>query len=156
MKREILLNNEIILIDILEEGKDFVRFIYDDVESCVELINKNKDEMRIKHNKQSWNIIQVDDSYVVDGKEFLIKENNQIQTKNKKKDHGQMLSPMPGKILKILVHEGEEVVPGTPILVMEAMKMEHTIKASRNGVIEKIYFKEGEQIQGGVELVKLC
>jgi 3-methylcrotonyl-CoA carboxylase alpha subunit len=63
---------------------------------------------------------------------------------------------MPGKILKILVKEGQVVEAGTPILVMEAMKMEHTIKASKAGKIEKIHFKEGEQVAGGVELVKLC
>jgi 3-methylcrotonyl-CoA carboxylase alpha subunit len=63
---------------------------------------------------------------------------------------------MPGKILKLLVKVGEDVVPGTPILVMEAMKMEHTIKASKAGKIEKIHFKEGDQVAGGVELVKLC
>jgi 3-methylcrotonyl-CoA carboxylase alpha subunit len=63
---------------------------------------------------------------------------------------------MPGKILKILVTIGQDVVIGTPILVMEAMKMEHTIKASKSGKIEKIFFKEGDQVSGGVELVKLC
>ena len=60
------------------------------------------------------------------------------------------------KILKIFIKEGSEVEPGTPILVMEAMKMEHTIKASKKGVVEKIHYKEGDQVQGGVELVKLC
>jgi 3-methylcrotonyl-CoA carboxylase alpha subunit len=54
------------------------------------------------------------------------------------------------------VKVGQDVVAGTPILVMEAMKMEHTIKASKAGKIEKIYFLEGDQVAGGVELVKLC
>jgi 3-methylcrotonyl-CoA carboxylase alpha subunit len=78
------------------------------------------------------------------------------RSKSKGKDVGEMKSPMPGKILKILVSTGAEVEIGTPILVMEAMKMEHTIKASKKGVVEKILFKEGDQVQGGVELVKLC
>jgi biotin carboxyl carrier protein len=70
-------------------------------------------------------------------------------------DHGQMKSPMPGKILKILVKVGDEVKAGTPILVMEAMKMEHTIKASKAGTILQIHFKEGDQVAGGVELVNV-
>jgi 3-methylcrotonyl-CoA carboxylase alpha subunit len=67
-----------------------------------------------------------------------------------------MISPMPGKILKILKNVGDEVTKGTGLIVMEAMKMEHTIKASKDGKIEKIFCKEGDQVKAQVELVKLC
>jgi 3-methylcrotonyl-CoA carboxylase alpha subunit len=67
-----------------------------------------------------------------------------------------MISPMPGKILKIFVELGAEVVAGTPLLVMEAMKMEHTIKAAKTGVIAKIHFQENAQVAAGVELVTIC
>jgi biotin carboxyl carrier protein len=66
-----------------------------------------------------------------------------------------MSSPMPGKILKVLVSEGDEVSAGQGLLVMEAMKMEHTIKAAFEGVVTKVHFKEGDLVGGGVDLVDL-
>ena len=66
-----------------------------------------------------------------------------------------MNSPMPGKILKLLVSEGQKVSKGEGLLIMEAMKMEHTIKASDDGILEKFHFAEGELVDGGVELVQL-
>jgi biotin carboxyl carrier protein len=64
-------------------------------------------------------------------------------------------SPMPGKIFKILGQAGDQVQVGTPLLVLEAMKMEHTIKAPFAGVIESYPFKVGDQIPIGAKLVNL-
>lgn len=68
---------------------------------------------------------------------------------------GSLQSPMPGKIFKVLKREGEEVKLGDPVLILEAMKMEHTIKAQQDGVVKKIHFEEGAQVQGGVELCEI-
>lgn len=68
---------------------------------------------------------------------------------------GSLQSPMPGKIFKVLKGEGEEVVKGDPVIILEAMKMEHTIKAQQDGVVKKIHFHEGAQVQGGVELCEI-
>lgn len=70
-------------------------------------------------------------------------------------DHGGLISPMPGKIFKVLVGVGDEVKQGEPLLILEAMKMEHAIKAPHDGVVKSIHFKEGEQVDGGVELACL-
>ena len=68
---------------------------------------------------------------------------------------GSLTSPMPGKIFKVLVSEGEKVTKGQTLLILEAMKMEHTIKASKDGKIKEIIFKVGDQVQNGSELVRL-
>lgn len=68
---------------------------------------------------------------------------------------GSLQSPMPGKIFKVLRNEGEEVKMGDPVLILEAMKMEHTIKAQQDGIVKKIHFMEGAQVQGGVELCEI-
>ena len=74
----------------------------------------------------------------------------------KSAQHGSnMLSPMPGKILKVFKNAGDKVEVGETILVMEAMKMEHAIKATNNGTIAQIVHGEGEQVQGGVLLVEM-
>lgn len=65
------------------------------------------------------------------------------------------LSPMPGKIIKVFIEEGQSVKKGDSLIILEAMKMEHTIKASFDGVIDKVFYKNGELVDGGVELVSL-
>jgi 3-methylcrotonyl-CoA carboxylase alpha subunit len=68
---------------------------------------------------------------------------------------GSLQSPMPGKIFKITSKVGDKVKVGDPVIVMEAMKMEHTIKASKDGVVKEIFYKEGDQIQGGILLCEI-
>lgn len=66
-----------------------------------------------------------------------------------------MSAPMPGVVLKVLVEAGAEVEKGTPLVILEAMKMEHTIVAPRNGKVVAIHCREGELVQPGVELIEL-
>lgn len=70
-------------------------------------------------------------------------------------DEGAMVSPMPGKILKIMTEAGKTVKKGEGLLVMEAMKMEHTIKANADGVVANVHCAEGDLVDGGVELVSI-
>lgn len=83
------------------------------------------------------------------------KEDRSRRKRGAANDAGSMLSPMPGKIFKILSEVGAEVKKGETILILEAMKMEHSVKASDDGVIDKIFFQEGELVDGGVPLVSL-
>ena len=70
-------------------------------------------------------------------------------------DEGGLSAPMPGKILEVHVSEGQNVKSGDVLMVMEAMKMEHKIVASSDGKVESIYFKEGDQVPQGAELLNL-
>lgn len=67
----------------------------------------------------------------------------------------QVVAPMPGKVTKIMVQPETIVSPGEPILVMEAMKMEYTLKAEISGVVELVDCSIGEQVQLGKVLVKI-
>ena len=66
-----------------------------------------------------------------------------------------MSAPMPGIVLKILVNQGDVVTKGQPLLILEAMKMEHVIAAPRDGTVAGINCKEGEMVQPGVELITM-
>ena len=61
-------------------------------------------------------------------------------------------SPMPGKVIKILAKEGEEVKRGQGVIVVEAMKMENELKAPKDGVIKEIKVKEGDAVEAGARL----
>ncbi len=64
-------------------------------------------------------------------------------------DVSEIRSPMPGKIVRVLMTEGESVVVGQGIVVMEAMKMQNEIKSSMAGRIRKIAVVEGETVRSG-------
>ena len=64
-------------------------------------------------------------------------------------------APMPGKVLRVLVSEGQRVKIGQGLVVLEAMKMENEIPAPRDGVVKKIYVKEGDTVDTGQPLVEL-
>ncbi len=68
---------------------------------------------------------------------------------------GSLSSPMPGKVVQVLVNEGDRVAKGTALLILEAMKMEHTITAPIDGVISELHYHEGDMIDEGVELLVL-
>ena len=71
-------------------------------------------------------------------------------------DEGSGLSaPMPGKVLQVLVEVGQIVEPGQPLMILEAMKMEHRIIASQEGTVSAINFSEGDQVQQGSALLEL-
>jgi len=68
---------------------------------------------------------------------------------------GSLAAPMPGKVIQLLVEEGVKVKKGDPLLVLEAMKMEHTITAPADGTVKEIRFRAGEQVLEGAELILL-
>ena len=69
--------------------------------------------------------------------------------------YGEILAPMPGAVLEVLVSEGERVEQGQTILLLESMKMELAISASLSGVVRRISVRTGQQVERGMRLVEL-
>ncbi len=63
--------------------------------------------------------------------------------------HGSLLAPMPGTVVSVGAAEGEVIEAGTPVLVIEAMKMQHTVSAPSAGVLTKLNVKPGQQVASG-------
>ncbi len=68
---------------------------------------------------------------------------------------GGLTAPMPGKVLTVMATVGESVDEGQPLVVMEAMKMEHRICADVAGTVTVIHFSDGDQVEQGVTLVEI-
>ena len=68
---------------------------------------------------------------------------------------GLISSAIPGKIVSVLVSEGDEVDSGSVVIVLEAMKMQNEIKAGIDGRVEKIMCKPGERIEANVPLMDI-
>jgi 3-methylcrotonyl-CoA carboxylase alpha subunit len=69
---------------------------------------------------------------------------------------GGLTAPMPGKVVGFLTKVGERVVRGQALAVMEAMKMEHTLSAPHDGVVEELLYAVGDQVAEGGELLRLA
>jgi len=67
---------------------------------------------------------------------------------------GDLKSPMPGLVLKILVKEGDEVKKGDSLIVLEAMKMENMLKAQGNGLVKAIKVQQGNAVEKGALLIQ--
>jgi 3-methylcrotonyl-CoA carboxylase alpha subunit len=102
----------------------------------------------------------VEASVVEDGAELHVFVNDvhtklrvpEVNFAAKAHDQG-AVSPMAGKVVKVMVEAGETVTKGQNLMIMEAMKMEHVIRAPRDGVVEAVLLKDGDFVEGNKLLV---
>ncbi|MES2073474.1 MAG: acetyl/propionyl/methylcrotonyl-CoA carboxylase subunit alpha [Pseudomonadota bacterium] len=66
---------------------------------------------------------------------------------------GRLTAPMPGKIVAVMVGKGQQVKKGEPLMIMEAMKMEHTISAPVDGVVDEVLYAVADQVAEGAQLL---
>jgi 3-methylcrotonyl-CoA carboxylase alpha subunit len=66
---------------------------------------------------------------------------------------GRLTAPMPGKVVAVIAAKGQAVKKGDPLVIMEAMKMEHTITAPGDGLVEEILYQVGDQVADGAPLL---
>jgi biotin carboxyl carrier protein len=66
-----------------------------------------------------------------------------------------LAAPMPGKVVRVLVHPGDTVRARQPLIVVEAMKMENELRAVRDGQVAKVHVEEGVSVDAGALLIEL-
>jgi len=159
MEKIFLINGEEIKVTNFSHQAGVVRFTFEGKEYDFTLLHHEKNEMifhgenRVKVNSSLLNS-HGESMIMALGKEAVVAVPSKKFTKSKGLAGG-LVSPMPGKIFKVLKPEGAKVQKGETILILEAMKMEHSMRADVDGVVKKIFFKEGELVQGGVVLAQL-
>ena len=110
----------------------------------------------ISDDKKGFGIVTIDGhDFNVRRNDILVEEDVFGTFDSGGKDGGEIISPMPGKVIKINVKKGKTVRKGDVLLVVEAMKMENNITAPRDGKVEKVNVKIGEMVDGSLELVVL-
>jgi len=109
-------------------------------------MNKEKDQ-----KKERFKSIVIDDT-----KYKTLLNTKYINRKAwEKPDETKVIAFIPGTIIKVFVKEKQKLKKGTRILVFEAMKMKNNVFIHRDGVIKKIYVKEGDNVPKGILMVEL-
>ena len=93
----------------------------------------------------------------LDGEDYEIKRVTEATEEfgEAEEDLGSLSSPMPGRIVKLLVKPGDRVKKGQDLIVVEAMKMENKIASPIDGVVKRVFFPEGDQIEANVPLIEI-
>ena len=102
-------------------------------------------------------VVAVDDkrSVFLQGSTYLLLRDDPLHMVEAGGAHGGGLTaPMPGKVVALLAQAGQKVEKGAPLLILEAMKMEHTITAPSAGTIKAFCYAAGEQVADGAALVE--
>tara|TARA_B100000902_G_C27033677_1_gene775778 strand:+ start:60 stop:521 length:462 start_codon:yes stop_codon:yes gene_type:complete len=83
------------------------------------------------------------------------KQESKIESLDSKVEGNSIKALMPGKVLKVLVSEGESVESGTPLLVIESMKMENIISSTKSGKVSAVHVKIDDNVQYDQPLVEI-
>jgi len=106
-------------------------------------------EVGLKRNEKSWDV----DIYGTTHEVQVVDPRRKALRLAAGSDQGLLKTSMPGRVVRILVKEGDAVAKGDPIIVVEAMKMENEMKAPTDGRIGKIHVAEGQAVEAGSALI---
>ena len=167
MKKKVIINDQSIEINLLDLQEEEVHFELEgerykfnlQTENCGKIYLKDardrnsevfgfKLPLKSGTTSKKWH-------YISGGRDLFFEWEGRGKKKKKSDHQGHMLSPMPGQVIKVLVNEGQEVEKNEPLIVLEAMKMEHTIRSNCKGVVKKVFFNQGDLVGGEVELLEL-
>ena len=167
MKKTIIINEKTIEIDLLDLQQEEIHFELEgerykfnlQMESCGKIFLKDRRgqnsevfgyRLPFKNGmtNKNWH-------YISNGRDLFFELAGRGKKKKNSDHEGHMLSPMPGQVVKVLVEEGQEVSKNEPLIVLEAMKMEHTIRSNCKGMVKKVFFDQGDLVGGEVELLEL-
>jgi biotin carboxyl carrier protein len=160
MDKAFTINGKEVKVQDFKHTHDTVTFTYESKNYFYSLIGRDGHEMILDDKGGRFKAAvgstskDGDTMVIARGKEAVLSDAGK-KMKKAGAHAGGLASPMPGKIFKILKEAGAEVKKGEAILILEAMKMEHSIRSDKDGKVKKIFFQVGQLVQGGVLLAEV-
>ena len=154
-------------VDINKNNKDEFQFVIDGEEMNVNLIFIDKGEVDFKLGDNTYfaSIATVDEGSKVsiNGSDFIMTRNDLLSSEYEAGDGDEIvaseethvISPIPGRVFKINVAEGDELKKGEVAIVIEAMKMENNIAVKRDCVIKSIIAQQDAMVEAGAALIEI-
>lgn len=167
MKVDAIINKRKTEIELISKVQNRYKIKVDNKTFDFDIITIGNGSYSIIYNNNSWDLEAAKSSgfntYTVYkfGQSFKVEIEDALSKYKKNKDiglHGggnSIIAPMPGKIIKILVTEGQKVKEGDTILIISAMKMESEFKSAVDGTIKKIHAKDEDIVNGDQLLVEI-
>ncbi len=146
-KTQIKIDDALFDVDIILVEKGVYSIIMEGKSYIVELLEGDTaKKYSASASNQSFDLEVID----AESRYMMSRKENDLED-----DGNQISSPMPGKVVKLMVKEGDKVKAGETVIIISAMKMESEYKAGHDGVIAKVHVKEGDTIEGNQTLVTL-
>lgn len=136
-----------IRVEIVEEPDGFTVIRCNGLRYPVEIVSQHQNQYEVLVNGVSY-------SFSVETP-FSLYRSKLLESLAPSGGSEKIQSPMPGKVLDVLVEKGDEVQPGEPLLVLEAMKMQNSILATSKGVVTKVYVTKDANVGKGDVLVEI-
>jgi len=147
---------------IIKENNSFR--ILNETEGILVIVSRHGDLLDLSWNTKGLEefghhlLVLMDDVHVLtvheNGRNYFTRLDPLAFEQSVEESDSRLSAPMPGNIIRVLVQAGDKVISGQPLLVMEAMKMEHTIVAPANGIVEEVLFQPGDLVQNDAKLVE--
>lgn len=165
MSIEISINNRTANIELLSRDENKIKIKVDGKTYDLDIVMVENGVYSLLHNGKSYNVEliqnQSNKKYIVNtlynSHDVEIIDAESKYLKSRKKDlldeDMAISSPMPGKVVKILVKKGDKVKAGETVIIISAMKMESEYKVKKDRVIKDVLVKEGEIIDGNQPLI---
>jgi len=168
MKLDIKVNGRVAKVKLISRDNNLIKVAVDDKIYSIDLCKVEENEYSVLHNGQSYNIEVVEGDtpklYIANTYyksyelEIIDAETRYQQNRNKgqlEQAQNIISTPMPGKIVRIPIKEGDHVIAGQTIIVVSAMKMESDYKVNRDAVIKKILVNIGDTVKSHQPLVMI-
>lgn len=161
------INNEIYQIEIAENNYPDIKFVWNKMPQQLKIKKEDENHFNIDVNGKVFKIITVSRStnccqLFINGFHFLLKrcdildENEIYHSKSENVNNsGKITAPMPGKVIKIYVENGQQVKKGEVLLIVEAMKMENNILSPMDAVVNAIHTQEQNKVSSSDVLITL-
>ncbi len=141
-----------------QDGK--FHFFVDTVELPVQLISSGEAQIRLQIVDQQYKftVVKNGDRHYLHNEttgNVALKQVPRFPELQTEKAEGGYESPMPSQIIKVLVEAGQRVKSGDGLVILSSMKMENTIEADKDGIVEEVYASEGANVEAGFLLLKM-
>ncbi|BBB26624.1 acetyl/propionyl/methylcrotonyl-CoA carboxylase subunit alpha [Amphritea japonica] len=120
-------------------------------------LNDDKLDVIINGHRLSVHLFNDGDDLTLfhEGEQFICEQHRESFSSDDSAGDNSLTAPMNGAVVAVLVEAGQEVKQGETVVIMEAMKMEHSLKAPHDGTVAEVYFAEGDLVEDGAELISL-